>query len=48
MDTGRSAVKDRGSPIGRRIEQPYTLPRYQRCGLAAAGLAALRAEHPGF
>ncbi|MFE9597209.1 hypothetical protein [Streptomyces hokutonensis] len=29
------------------VEQPYTLPQYQRCGLAAAGLAALRAEHPG-
>ena len=30
------------------VEQPYTLPDYQRQGLAAAGLAALRAEHPGF
>lgn len=29
------------------VEQPHTLPRYQRCGLAAAGLAALRAEYPG-
>jgi len=29
------------------VEQPYTVPEYQRCGLAAAGLAALRAEHPG-
>jgi hypothetical protein len=29
------------------VEQPYTLPRYQRCGLAAAGLATLRAEYPG-
>jgi hypothetical protein len=29
------------------VEQPYTVPRYQRRGLAAAGLAALRAEHPG-
>jgi hypothetical protein len=29
------------------VEQPYTVPRYQRCGVAAAGLAALRAEHPG-
>jgi hypothetical protein len=28
------------------VEQPYTLPPYQRCGLAAAGLAALRAENP--
>jgi hypothetical protein len=25
-----------------------TLPAYQRQGLAAAGLAGLRAEHPGF
>jgi hypothetical protein len=29
------------------VEQPYTLPQYQRCGLGIAGLAALRAEHPG-
>jgi hypothetical protein len=29
------------------VEQPYTLPRYQRCGLATAGLAAMRTEHPG-
>ena len=29
------------------VEQPYTMPEYQRCGLAAAGLAALRSEHPG-
>lgn len=29
------------------VEQPYTLPRYQRSGLAAAGLAALCADHPG-
>jgi hypothetical protein len=29
------------------VEEPSTHPRYQRCGLAAAGLAALRAEHPG-
>ncbi|WP_367822081.1 hypothetical protein [Streptomyces sp. LMG1-1-1.1] len=29
------------------VEQPYTLPEYQRCGLASAGLAALRIEHPG-
>lgn len=28
------------------VEQPYTEPRYQRRGLATAGLAALRAEHP--
>jgi len=27
------------------VEQPYTGPRYQRCGLAAAGLAALRPEY---
>jgi hypothetical protein len=29
------------------VEQPHTPPRYQRRGLARAGLAALRAEHPG-
>jgi hypothetical protein len=29
------------------VEQPYTDPRYQRCGLARAALAALRAEFPG-
>jgi hypothetical protein len=29
------------------VEQPYTVERYQRCGLASAGLAALRADHPG-
>jgi hypothetical protein len=28
------------------VEQPYTDPSYQRCGLASAGLAALRTEHP--
>ncbi|WP_460393596.1 hypothetical protein [Actinophytocola sediminis] len=28
------------------VEQPYTDPIYQRCGLARAGLAALRAELP--
>ena len=28
------------------VEQPYTLPQYQRCGLATAGLAALRTEYP--
>lgn len=28
------------------VEQPHTDPPYQRCGLATAGLAALRAEHP--
>jgi hypothetical protein len=29
------------------VEQPYTDPSCQRCGLASAGLAALRTEHPG-
>lgn len=29
------------------VEQPHTEPPVQRCGLAAAGLAALRAERPG-
>ncbi|WP_244236270.1 hypothetical protein [Micromonospora inaquosa] len=29
------------------VEQPYTHPQYQRHGLASAGLATLRAEHPG-
>ncbi|MER6393522.1 hypothetical protein ABT236_34305 [Streptomyces sp. NPDC001523] len=29
------------------VEQPYTMPEYERCGLASAGLAALRIEHPG-
>jgi hypothetical protein len=29
------------------VEQPHTLPPYRRCGLAEAGLAALRIEHPG-
>jgi hypothetical protein len=29
------------------VEQPYTDPDYQRCGLASTGLAVLRAEHPG-
>lgn len=28
------------------VEQPYTQERYRRSGLAAAGLAALRAEFP--
>ncbi len=27
------------------VEQPYTSEEYQRCGLAAAGLTALRVEH---
>ena len=30
------------------VEQPYTPPPIRRCGLAAAGLAALRSESPGF
>jgi hypothetical protein len=30
-----------------RVEEPYTHPDYQRCGLAAAALAAARSEHPG-
>lgn len=30
-----------------RVEEPYTHPDYQRCGLAAAALAAVRSEHPG-
>jgi hypothetical protein len=30
------------------VEQPHTLPAYRRRGLAAAGLAALRTENPGF
>lgn len=29
------------------VEDPWTEERYERCGLAAAGLAALRTEHPG-
>jgi hypothetical protein len=29
------------------VEHPYTLPRYERCRVASAGLAALRAENPG-
>jgi len=29
------------------VEQPHTVEDYQRCGLAAAGLAALRAEYHG-
>lgn len=29
------------------VEQPYTLDPFVRCGLASAGLAALRREHPG-
>jgi hypothetical protein len=29
------------------VEAPYTAPSFRRAGLAAAGLAALRAEHAG-
>lgn len=29
------------------VEEPYTEPGYQRCGLATAGLAAIRADIPG-
>jgi hypothetical protein len=29
------------------VEHPYTVPRYEQCGVASAGLAALRVEHPG-
>ncbi|MDJ0345644.1 hypothetical protein QMK19_25970 [Streptomyces sp. H10-C2] len=29
------------------VENPYTMPQYERCGLATAGLAALCAEHLG-
>ena len=29
------------------VELPHTEPRYQRCGLATAGLEALRNENPG-
>ncbi|MGX1025552.1 hypothetical protein RKD37_000010 [Streptomyces ambofaciens] len=29
------------------VEWPYTMAKYQRCGLATAGLEALRLEHPG-
>jgi hypothetical protein len=29
------------------VEEPHTEEPYKRCGLATAGLAALRAEHPG-
>jgi hypothetical protein len=28
------------------VEQPYTLPAFQRRGLASAGLASLRRDHP--
>ena len=30
------------------VEEPHTPKRLRRCGLARAGLAALRAEHPDF
>jgi hypothetical protein len=29
------------------VEEPYTNPSYQRCGLAAAGLAAIRSQNQG-
>ncbi|GAB3812778.1 hypothetical protein [Kribbella italica] len=29
------------------VEEPYTIPRYQRMGIASAGLSALRDERPG-
>lgn len=29
------------------VEQPYTPPQFQRRGLATAGLASLRRDHPG-
>ena len=29
------------------VEMPHTDPRYQGCGIAAAGLTALRNENPG-
>ncbi|MEY9842378.1 hypothetical protein [Streptacidiphilus sp. EB103A] len=29
------------------LDWPYTEPRYERCGLASAGLASLRADHRG-
>ena len=29
------------------VESPYTAEPFQRCGLAAAALAALRRENPG-
>ncbi|MFF5085034.1 hypothetical protein ACFY36_49020 [Actinoplanes sp. NPDC000266] len=29
------------------VDKPHTIKRYQRSGLAAAALRALRAEHPG-
>lgn len=35
----------RGCQLG-WVELPRTEPRYQRCGLATAGLASLRAEYP--
>ncbi|MGR6924244.1 hypothetical protein ACU635_59125 [[Actinomadura] parvosata] len=30
-----------------QVEHPYTMPEYQRCGLASAALTPLRAEYPG-
>lgn len=29
------------------VEEPYTIPRYQRAGLATAGLSALRDDYAG-
>jgi hypothetical protein len=29
------------------VQYPWTAPCYERCGVAAAGLAALRGDHPG-
>jgi hypothetical protein len=29
------------------VEYPWTTPQYERCGVASAGLAAIRADHPG-
>lgn len=29
------------------VEQPHTVPRFRHCGLARAGLAALRSDNPG-
>jgi hypothetical protein len=30
------------------VEQSFTCPPYQRCGLASAALAQLGTEHPGY
>jgi hypothetical protein len=29
------------------VEEPYTVANLERCGLASAGLAGIRADHPG-